>query len=268
MPRLFVLSAGGAYATIQTWSVQEGAIMIQMRKEQFGTGTFVHVIQRGSRQMPIVRNDTDRWRFLRLIRYVNDESVPRHWERDISPDDILDNFRRPAYWPAIKPYVSVIAYCLMDNHFHLLLQERLEGGVSKFIQRISNSMAMHHNARYGTSGTLFEGPYRARVVADDRHLQYLGAYINVKNPFERFPGGLHVATANFEQAYAFAIAYSFSSTADFAGVRTSSILDHALRQELFSNPNEFKGVAQELMLDRQEALSDGGRDGLFLEPWS
>ena len=125
---------------------------------------------------------------------------------------------------------------------------------------------MYHNARYGTSGTLFEGPYRARVVMDDRHLQYLGAYINVKNPFERFPGGLRAATANFERAYEFAIAYPFSSTADFAGVRTSSILDHDLRRELFSNPNEFKDAARELMLGRLEVVDDAG--DLFLEPWS
>ena len=237
-----------------------------MRKEQFGVDTFVHVIQRGSRQMPIVRNDADRWRFLRLLRYVNDEDVPRHWERDISPNDIRDNFKRPARWAAIRPYVSIISHCLMDNHFHLLLRERIEGGISKFIQRISNSMAMYHNARYGTSGTLFEGPYRARVVMDDRHLQYLGAYINVENPFERFPGGLRAATANFERAYEFAIAYPFSSTADFAGVRTSSILDHDLRRELFSNPNEFKDAARELMLGRLEVVDDAG--DLFLEPWS
>lgn len=235
-----------------------------MRKEQFSVGSFVHVIQRGAHQMPIVCDDTDRWRFLRLIRYVNDENVPRHWERDVSLDDIRNNFRRPAHWGVIGPYVSIVAHCLMDNHFHLLLREIIEGGISKFMQRVSNSMAMHHNARYQSSGTLFEGPYRARVVTDDRHLQYLGTYINIKNPFERFPGGLHAATANFDQAYAFAIGYPFSSTADFAGVRVSSIIDHDLRKELFADPGEFKEAARELMLSRAEATDND----LLLEPWS
>ena len=55
-----------------------------MRKEQFGIGTFVHVVNRGAHKINIVRTDADRWRFLKLLRYLNDVSVPRNWERDIS----------------------------------------------------------------------------------------------------------------------------------------------------------------------------------------
>lgn len=223
-------------------------------------------MQRGAHQMPIVRDNTDRWRFLRLIRYVNDAGVPRHWERDITPEYLRRNFERPDRWPEPEPYVSIIAFCLMDNHMHLLLRESCEGGISKFMQRISKSMASHHNTRHGASGTLFEGPYRARVVTDDRHLQYLATYINIKNPFERFPGGLRAAVADFDRAYAFAVAYPFSSTADFAGARTSSILEHTLLKELFASAHEFKETAREHMQDRQEFIAE--RDDLLLEPWA
>ena len=236
-----------------------------MRREQFGIGTFAHIIQRGAHRMPIIRDGADQWRFLRLLRYVNDENVPRHWERDVSPEHIRHNFYRPDHWPDANPYVSIIAFCLMDNHFHLLVQEQIEGGISKFIQRISKSMVSHYNLKYQESGTLFEGRYRARVITNDRHLQYLGAYINIKNPFERFPGGLRAATADFERAYSFATAYPFSSTADFCGIRMSSILDHDLRRELFASPEEFKEAARELMEGRQELA--GEEDELCLEPW-
>jgi len=216
--------------------------------------------------MPIVRDDVDRWRFLRLLRYVNDENVPRHWVRDVAPADIRANFKRPAHWLPISPYVSIIAHCLMDNHFHLLLREQLEGGISKFMQRISKSMSSHHNLRYKSTGTLFEGPYRARVITSDRHLQYLAVYLNIKNPFERFPGGITAAMLDFDRAYQCAVAYPFSSTADFAGARTSSILDHALRRELFVDGAEFKEASRELMLSREEWMDE--KDDLLLEPWS
>lgn len=223
-----------------------------MLREGFGPDTFVHVVNRGAHQMPIVRDNQDRWRFLRLLRYVNDVGVPRNWEREITPDDIHRNFSRPDHWATQDPYVSIIAFCLMDNHFHLLMREVIDGGISKFMQRISRSMAAHHNARYNSTGALFQGRYRARVVESDEHLQYLATYINIKNPFERFPGGIPAAVADFNRAYKFAIAYPFASTADFAGERLSSILDHPLRQEVFETPAAFQSAARELMLSRQE----------------
>jgi hypothetical protein len=226
-----------------------------MRKEQFGVGTFVHVVNRGAHHIPIVRDDNDRWRFLKLLHYLNDSNVPLNWEREIGPDHIRNNFSRPSDWLTAEPYVAVISYCLMDNHFHLLLRELEEGGISKYMQRLSKSIASHFNAKYGETGLLFQGPYRARVVEDDMYLQYLITYINIKNPFELFPGGLSKAVESFSDAYAFSTQYPFSSTADFAGIRRSSLIDHKLRRELFASSEEFLSSAKELMEDRI-ALTD------------
>ncbi|MEK7179463.1 MAG: transposase [Patescibacteria group bacterium] len=218
-----------------------------MRKEQFGIGTFVHVVNRGAHKINIVRTDADRWRFLKLLRYLNDVSVPRNWERDISPAHIRDNFARPEQWGEAEPYVSILAHCLKDNHFHLLLLEQREGGISKFMHRVSRSMAANSNAKYKGSGALFQGPYRARIVDNDRHLQYLSVYINIKNVFEAYPGGLKAAANNFNDAYDWAIQYPFSSTADFAGERKSSLIDHSARQSLFATPSDFRVAAEEIM---------------------
>jgi len=226
-----------------------------MRKEQFGVGTFVHIVKRGAHQMPIVRSDDDRWRFLKLLRYLNDSTVPHNWERDITPDHIRNNFARPAEWAIAEPYVALLSYCLMDNHLHLLVQELIEGGISKFMQRVSKSMASHHNAKYEETGALFQGPYQARIIDDDTYLQYIVTYINIKNPFERYPGGLATATNSFSEAYDWATQYPFSSTADFAGLRSSSLLHQELKRDLFASPEEFRASARELMEDRL-ALTD------------
>lgn len=228
-----------------------------MRKEQFGPGTFVHVVNRGAHKINIVRTDADRWRFLKLLRYLNNANAPRNWERDVSPAHIRNNFARPEHWDEAQPYVSILSHCLKDNHFHLLLLEQLEGGVSKFMQRISRSMAANFNAKYEGSGALFQGPYRARIIDNDRHLQYLSVYINIKNVFEAYPGGLAAALDNFDDAYTWAIQYSFSSTADFAGKRKSSLIDHTVCQSLFATPSDFRTAAEELMrarFDMEDAL--------------
>ncbi len=199
-----------------------------------------------------MKDDADRWRFLKLLRYLNDDDVPRNWEREITPALIRDNFARPHGWRKAKPYVSILSYCLMDNHLHLLVRERMEAGIAMFMQRLCRSMAAHYNAKYDESGALFQGPYKARVVEDDEYLQYLAAYINVKNPFEKYPQGYAAALENFEVAFAWAAAYPFSSTSDFAGKRYSSILDQQQTQELFSEPAAFRKYAKDVVLGRIE----------------
>jgi len=113
-------------------------------------------------------------------------------------------------------------------------------------------MAAHFNAKYEGSGALFQGPYRARTIDNDRHLQYLLVYINIKNVFEKYPGGLMAARNNFDDAYTWAIQYPFSSTADFAGKRRSSIIDYAACQSLFTSPSDFRIAAEELMGSRSD----------------
>lgn len=216
----------------------------------------MHVMNRGAHKMDIVHTDDDRWRFLKLIRYLNDANVPRNWERDISPAHIRDNFARPEHWDTAQPYVSILAHCLKDNHFHLFLLEQMEGGISKFMQRVSRSIAAYHNARYEGSGALFQGPYRARIVDDDRHFQYLAVYINIKNVLEMYPGGLKAASENLDDAYNFAVKYPFSSTADFAGNRKSSIIDHELLKSLFASPVDFKLAAKEFLNSQFDDLQE------------
>jgi hypothetical protein len=227
-----------------------------MRKEPYGVGSFVHVMQRGVRGVPIVRNDDDRWRFLKLLRYLNDANVPRNWERDIAPENIRAGFSRPAHWPAQKPYASIIAFCLQDNHFHLLLKETQEGGISKFMQRLSTSMAAYLNAKYDERGTPFQGSFRSRTVGDDVYLQYLNAYILVKNTFEIYPHGAQQAARSFDAAFAWAEAYPFSSLIDYMGHRHGEFLDYDEIARLFENNDSFKSFARDVIYGRMEGETD------------
>lgn len=221
-----------------------------MRLEEFGVGVYAHILKRGAHRMPIVCDEKDRWRFLKLLRYLNDDNTPRNWEREITPAQVRDNFARPGGWKKPKPYVSILSYCLMDNHFHLLVKERMDSGIAMFMQRLGRSMAAHYNAKYEGSGALFQGPYLARIVRDDVYLQYLASYINVKNPFERYPGGYQKAMQNFDAAYEWAIAYPFSSTPDFADRRSSSLLDLKEIRELFPSHKKFRSYSKDVLFGR------------------
>ena len=76
---------------------------------------------------------------------------------------------------------AIAAYCLMPNHFHILVHEKVEGGISKFMQKLMTSYTMYINKKYDRTGALFGSSFKAVHVTDDNHLKYLFAYINL-NP--------------------------------------------------------------------------------------
>ena len=189
-----------------------------MRKEPFTVGDYVHILKRGAKGLPIVRDENDRLRFLKILRHLNDEYISDYWENDIEKESSHTEkvFERPVTWPEQKPLVMILAYTLMPNHFHILVKEITEGGVARFMQKLGNSMTGHFNLKYKESGSLFQGSYKARHVKDDRYLRYLAIYIMVKNIFELYPGGIQEAIRNFEKAFEWGTNYQFSSLAEYA----------------------------------------------------
>ena len=78
----------------------------------------------------------------------------------------------------------------------------------------------------------------------------LSVYIQVKNPFERYPGGLRKAIREFDKAYEWAIRDPYNSLADYAGKRNSPIIDKDILGKLFESPKEYKEFARDAMLAR------------------
>ena len=66
----------------------------------------------------------------------------------------------------------------MPNHFHLLLEETEEGGISKFMQGLCVSMSKHFNIKYEEKGSLFQGAFKSRTINDDYYLDLIHVYIN------------------------------------------------------------------------------------------
>ena len=156
-------------------------------------------------------------------------------------------FHRPDAWPDRSPLVEVIAYTLLPNHFHLILKETREGGVSQFMQKLGQSMTNHANGKYSEKGSLFQGAFKSKTCTDDRYMRYLFAYVMVKNTFEMYPeGGLAGAKENFESAWQWGMKYPFSSLSEYAGQRTTPILSKQTFQETFPK-NSFKTFAKDVI---------------------
>jgi len=221
-----------------------------MRVEPFEVGSYVHVIKRGARGMNITRDESDKWRFPRLLLFMNDEFVDHNWM-------LLTNgqkmFQRPIGWPKRKPIVAVECFTLMQNHFHLLLRETQKGGVSNFMKKLGQSMSEHANLKYNEKGSLFQGSYRSKTIDSDIYLKYVLAYIMVKNTFELYPnGGLVEARKNFNDAWKWAITYPFSNLGEYVDCQAPSPISVGGNlKKIFETPSKFKSFSRDVILGRK-----------------
>ncbi|MEX2007277.1 MAG: transposase [Candidatus Levyibacteriota bacterium] len=147
---------------------------------------YLHVFDRGMQKQPIFEIKADYIRFLFLILTFQGDAVIKNISREIKQSvqsstlhidaelekDILKNRA-----------VELISFCLVPNHFHLIVHELVEGGISKYMQRVMTAYTKYFNLRHGKSGHLFQGRYKSVLISNDRQLMHTSAYIH-KHPVE------------------------------------------------------------------------------------
>jgi len=105
----------------------------------------------------------------------------------------------------------------MPNHFHILITQITEKGISKFMQKLSTAYSMYYNKKYNRSGGLFEGKFKAQHLSTDRHLKYLFSYIHL-NPVKLIQKDWREkGIKNKKEALDYLSKYSYSSYLDFFG---------------------------------------------------
>ena len=122
--------------------------------------------------------------------------------------------------------VSVVAYCLMPNHYHLLLRQDGQEPAGKVPQSIFNSYSKAYNLKYSHSGTLFEGRFRAKPIQNSSHLLHLCRYIH-GNPVK---DGLVASPADWQ----------WSNYLEWIGERDGELVDREFVKDQFGNAQEYK----------------------------
>jgi putative transposase len=149
-----------------------------MRQTALVEHEFYHVYNRGADKRVIFQDEKDYQRFMGLL-FLSNASQAINVRNILRHRDQLYAFDRG------EQLVSIGAYCLMPNHFHLLIQPKVEGGVSAFMKKLGTGYSMYFNKKYDRSGTLFEVRFKAKHAATDEYLKYLYAYIHL-NPIKLF----------------------------------------------------------------------------------
>jgi putative transposase len=131
------------------------------------------------------------------------------------------------------PRAELVAYCLMPNHFHLILKEVRPGGIATYMQKILTGYTMYFNKKYERTGALLSGTFKSKHLYDDRYLKHAISYVHL-NPAELFEHDWKKGTGDIGRIEEKLLGYTYSSLLDFHGIgRPEHILLNADLESLF-----------------------------------
>ena len=191
---------------------------------------YYHIFNRGVNRQEIFFNKRNYRHFLKALDYYRYLKPPISFSRinTLSTKD-WENFSMSKF--AHQKNVSIVCYCLMPNHFHLILQQTSEEGISTFMRRATNSYTKYLNKRENRTGPLFEGVFKSRLIETDQHLLHLSRYIHL-NPYTSFLIKNHEDLLN----------YPWSSLKDYLSSNENLMpkIEKEIVTDQFENYEEYK----------------------------
>ena len=147
--------------------------------------------------------------------------------------------------------VNIIVYCLNPNHYHLILEQLVDGGISEFMKRIGG-YTWYFNNKYERSGALFQGRFKAIHIDSNEYLLHAGSYVNLNDRVHQL-GGSTATTVKLVE--------SRSSWGEYTDTKIKGICEKEIILGQFKNVGEYKKFALsslESILQRKEELKDFG----------
>lgn len=193
---------------------------MSQRKYNFVPGEFYHLYNRGTDKRTIFLDEADYKRFQALLYLLNTD-------KNVNVRDVLKGGNVLYEVEQKEPLVAIGAYCLMPNHFHLLVTPHRDDGLSSFMQKLATSYSMYFNKKYERTGALFEGKFKSQLATEDRYLKYLFSYIHL-NPVKLVQSDWkEQGIRDLTRATSYLDGYGYSSYAEAMGRKReeSAILD-------------------------------------------
>lgn len=145
--------------------------------KEYKDNTYYHVYNRGVDKRIIFSDRSDYQKFIGYLKFY------------LSPIDLQGQTLKVFPSRKLRNYcetISLLAYCLMPNHFHLLIHQTDARVIAEFMKSLLTKYSINFNKKIGRTGPLFQGRYRAVEVTSEEQLTYLTKYIH-RNPIDILP---------------------------------------------------------------------------------
>jgi len=207
-----------------------------------------HVLNRGVDKRDIVLDDGDRIRFIHNLYALNDKNR--------APNPITQKGRRENLENNRSPLVNIHAFCLMSNHYHMLISavdEDIEN-ISKFMQKFNMAYTKFFNEKYQRNGVLWQGVFKIIPIKQDAHYNYIPYYIHL-NPLDfAEPKWRSGQVSDTKKALAFLRNYRWSSHLDYLKVPNfPSVICKDRLELLFKNDNAYEREISHIIQDERLA---------------
>lgn len=148
---------------------------------------YYHVYNRGVEKRTIFQDPKDYQAFLGCLKlYLTPpRPIDRRFAITLQGDSLLDT-EKTIYSPSRQPInhektIELVAYCLMPNHYHLLLRQIERDSMNHFMRSLATRFSMHFNKKYERVGPLFQGTYKAVMIEQEAQFLWVTKYIH-QNP--------------------------------------------------------------------------------------
>lgn len=178
-----------------------------MRKTIFANEEIYHVFNLGVERRPTFTDKREYCRGLLTLNFYRFNNLSTGLAQVLK----LDKEKREYFFSQLMKQkdklVDILGYCLMPNHFHLLLKQLTDGGIAKFVGNFSNSYTRYFNTKHKRIGHLFQGVFKAVRIEKDEQLIHVLRYIHLNSIVS-----LVIKETNLED-------YPYSSFSEYLGKR-------------------------------------------------
>lgn len=198
-------------------------------------------MNRGVDKRKIFLNSQDYLRFIHDLFEFNDKNrvntTFRAFQKTKNKYDLVGRTNKKKR----ELLVDIHAFCLMPNHYHLLLSPKIDNGISLFMRKLNMGFAKYFNQKYERTGTLFERRYRSVPIVQEEHFLHIPYYIHL-NPLDLVtPTWRQRQLNNPDKAIEFLENYRWSSYLDYIGRKNfPSVTNRNFLSKVLGNVDNYR----------------------------
>jgi len=216
-----------------------------------------HVINKGIDARALFLDSQDYARFVHELYEFNDTRPADNLHRLFRSG--MKDLRGLSFGRKRERLVEIHGWCLMENHYHLIVSELIEDGLAQFMMKVNVGYAKYYNERYGRHGHLFQGKTKKILVQNYSHFLYLLHYVHL-NPLDYLPNAKKWrernknGIRNAKEASDYLAKYRWSSYLDYCGKKNfPSLLTKNLFGKMFGN---YQKAIEEYLKSAESSLDD------------